>query len=103
MFSYRPLSLSLSVSCSLTCFFVLISFMFFFYAAFSVVSCDLPDNAMAYRYAPSAKDLASRDVVSRSMTVEIREGRGVGPNSDHIYLVSYILLLVKVGHYLMVG
>lgn len=38
------------------------------------------------RYAPSAKDLASRDVVSRSMTVEIREGRGVGPNSDHIYL-----------------
>ncbi len=32
------------------------------------------------RYAPSAKDLASRDVVSRSMTMEIREGRGVGPN-----------------------
>ena len=38
------------------------------------------------RYAPSAKDLASRDVVSRSMAVEIREGRGVGPNKDHIYL-----------------
>ena len=38
------------------------------------------------RYAPSAKDLASRDVVSRSMTIEIREGRGVGPNNDHIYL-----------------
>lgn len=38
------------------------------------------------RYAPSAKDLASRDVVSRSMTVEIREGRGVGANNDHIYL-----------------
>ena len=38
------------------------------------------------RYAPSAKDLASRDVVSRSMTVEIREGRGVGPNKDHIFL-----------------
>jgi succinate dehydrogenase / fumarate reductase flavoprotein subunit len=38
------------------------------------------------RYAPSAKDLASRDVVSRSMTMEIREGRGVGPNKDHIYL-----------------
>jgi len=38
------------------------------------------------RYAPSAKDLASRDVVSRSMTIEIREGRGVGPNKDHIYL-----------------
>src|SRR5690606_24043076 len=36
--------------------------------------------------APSAKDLASRDVVSRSMTIEIREGRGVGPNKDHIYL-----------------
>jgi len=38
------------------------------------------------RYAPSAKDLASRDVVSRSMTMEIREGRGVGPKKDHIYL-----------------
>lgn len=38
------------------------------------------------RYAPTAKDLASRDVVSRSMTVEIREGRGVGPNKDHVYL-----------------
>ncbi len=38
------------------------------------------------RYAPSAKDLASRDVVSRAMTVEIREGRGVGPNKDHINL-----------------
>jgi succinate dehydrogenase / fumarate reductase flavoprotein subunit len=38
------------------------------------------------RYAPHAKDLASRDVVSRSMTVEISEGRGVGPEGDHIYL-----------------
>jgi succinate dehydrogenase / fumarate reductase flavoprotein subunit len=38
------------------------------------------------RYAPHAKDLASRDVVSRAMTVEIREGRGVGPEKDHIYL-----------------
>ncbi len=38
------------------------------------------------RYAPHAKDLASRDVVSRSMAMEIREGRGVGDNSDHIYL-----------------
>src|SRR5437016_3684639 len=38
------------------------------------------------RYAPSAKDLASRDVVSRSMTIEIREGRGVGKQKDHIYL-----------------
>ena len=38
------------------------------------------------RYAPTAKDLASRDVVSRSMTIEIREGRGVGPKKDHIYL-----------------
>lgn len=38
------------------------------------------------RYAPSAKDLASRDVVSRSMTVEIREGRGCGSHQDHIHL-----------------
>ncbi|MEM7619561.1 MAG: succinate dehydrogenase flavoprotein subunit [Pseudomonadota bacterium] len=38
------------------------------------------------RYAPSVKDLASRDVVSRSMTMEIRDGRGVGPNKDHIFL-----------------
>jgi succinate dehydrogenase / fumarate reductase flavoprotein subunit len=38
------------------------------------------------RYAPSAKDLASRDVVSRAMTIEIREDRGVGPKKDHIYL-----------------
>ncbi|KAJ9123714.1 succinate dehydrogenase flavoprotein subunit [Naganishia onofrii] len=38
------------------------------------------------RYAPTAKDLASRDVVSRSMTLEIREGRGVGPEKDHVYL-----------------
>jgi succinate dehydrogenase / fumarate reductase flavoprotein subunit len=38
------------------------------------------------RYAPSAKDLASRDVVSRSMAMEIREGRGVGKEGDHIFL-----------------
>jgi succinate dehydrogenase / fumarate reductase flavoprotein subunit len=38
------------------------------------------------RYAPNAKDLASRDVVSRAMTIEIREGRGVGPLEDHIHL-----------------
>ncbi|WP_020401371.1 succinate dehydrogenase flavoprotein subunit [Kordiimonas gwangyangensis] len=38
------------------------------------------------RYAPSAKDLASRDVVSRSISNEIREGRGVGPNKDHMFL-----------------
>jgi succinate dehydrogenase / fumarate reductase flavoprotein subunit len=38
------------------------------------------------RYAPSAKDLASRDVVSRAMTMEIRDGRGVGANKDHIHL-----------------
>jgi succinate dehydrogenase / fumarate reductase flavoprotein subunit len=38
------------------------------------------------RYAPNAKDLASRDVVSRSMTIEIREGRGAGPDKDHIHL-----------------
>jgi len=38
------------------------------------------------RYAPVAKDLASRDVVSRASTIEIREGRGVGPDKDHVYL-----------------
>jgi succinate dehydrogenase / fumarate reductase flavoprotein subunit len=38
------------------------------------------------RYAPNAKDLASRDVVSRAMTMEIREGRGVGKDNDHIFL-----------------
>jgi succinate dehydrogenase / fumarate reductase flavoprotein subunit len=38
------------------------------------------------RYAPSAQDLASRDVVSRALTIEIREGRGVGPKKDHIHL-----------------
>lgn len=38
------------------------------------------------RYAPNAKDLASRDVVSRAMTIEVREGRGVGANADHIHL-----------------
>src|SRR3546814_16629899 len=39
------------------------------------------------RYAPNAKDLASRDVVSRAMTIEIREGRGCGPNKDYLYLL----------------
>lgn len=39
------------------------------------------------RYAPNAKDLASRDVVSRAMTIEINEGRGVGPDKDHVHLV----------------
>ncbi|MAF48696.1 MAG: succinate dehydrogenase flavoprotein subunit [Rhodospirillales bacterium] len=43
-------------------------------------------EAFMERYAPTAKDLASRDVVSRSMTIEIREGRGVGPDSDYIFL-----------------
>ena len=38
------------------------------------------------RYAPNAKDLASRDVVARSMALEILEGRGCGPNADHIFL-----------------
>lgn len=38
------------------------------------------------RYAPAAKDLASRDVVSRAMMIEIRQGRGVGPHKDHVYL-----------------
>ena len=39
-----------------------------------------------FRYAPVAKDLASRDVVSRSMTIEIMEGRGCGPEKDHCVL-----------------
>ena len=43
-------------------------------------------DAFMERYAPTAKDLASRDVVSRAMTIEIREGRGVGPENDYIYL-----------------
>ncbi len=43
-------------------------------------------EAFMERYAPKAKNLASRDVVSRSMTIEIMEGRGVGPKKDHIYL-----------------
>ncbi len=38
------------------------------------------------RYAPNAKDLASRDVVSRAIATEVREGRGVGPNKDHVLL-----------------
>jgi succinate dehydrogenase/fumarate reductase flavoprotein subunit len=38
------------------------------------------------RYAPNAKDLASRDVVSRASTIEIREGRGCGPEKDHVLL-----------------
>src|SRR4029078_3592637 len=44
------------------------------------------DERFMERYAPNAKDLASRDVVSRSMTMEIREGRGVGEHKDHIFL-----------------
>ena len=43
-------------------------------------------EAFMERYAPSAKNLASRDVVSRAMTIEIREGRGVGAEQDHIFL-----------------
>ena len=38
------------------------------------------------KYAPTAKDLASRDVVSRSMAIEIKEGRGMGENKDHLHL-----------------
>ena len=45
------------------------------------------------RYAPNAKDLASRDVVSRSMTREIRNGNGVGQKKDHLYLSRTMLLL----------
>ena len=47
------------------------------------------------RYAPNAKDLASRDVVSRAMTMEIREGRGVGPKKDHVR--TCVILLPKIG------
>lgn len=43
-------------------------------------------EAFMEKYAPTAKDLASRDVVSRAMTIEILEGRGVGEKKDHIYL-----------------
>lgn len=43
-------------------------------------------EAFMERYAPTAKDLASRDVVSRAMTMEIREGRGVGSDKDHLFL-----------------
>lgn len=43
-------------------------------------------EAFMERYAPTAKDLASRDVVSRAMSMEIMEGRGVGENNDHIFL-----------------
>ncbi|MGQ0836218.1 MAG: succinate dehydrogenase flavoprotein subunit [Gammaproteobacteria bacterium] len=45
-----------------------------------------PGERFMERYAPNAKDLASRDVVSRAMTIEIREGRGVGPERDHLHL-----------------
>ena len=38
------------------------------------------------RYAPNARDLASRDVVSRSITIEVREGRGLGPDKDYVHL-----------------
>jgi hypothetical protein len=46
------------------------------------------------RYAPSAKDLASRDVVSRAITLEIREGRGVGPKKDHVSCGWCFVMLV---------
>jgi succinate dehydrogenase/fumarate reductase flavoprotein subunit len=55
------------------------------------------------RYAPSAKDLASRDVVSRAMTMEIREGRGCGPNKDHIHLVRKLTLISASNHSLMLS
>ncbi len=44
------------------------------------------DERFMERYAPSAKDLASRDVVSRAMTIEMREGRGLGPDKDYLHL-----------------
>lgn len=50
------------------------------------VVCVITKLTLNFRYAPTAKDLASRDVVSRSMNMEIREGRGCGPEKDHVYL-----------------
>ena len=50
------------------------------------LSHQLGGRALHERYAPHAKDLASRDVVSRASTIEIREGRGCGPNKDHVLL-----------------
>jgi succinate dehydrogenase (ubiquinone) flavoprotein subunit len=49
------------------------------------------------RYAPSAKDLASRDIVCRAMTMEIREGRGVGPKKDHVSVSCYKYSLWSIG------
>ena len=49
-----------------------------------------------FRYAPTAKDLASRDVVSRSMTIEIREGRGCGPNKVRFLLLGQQLLIIRI-------
>jgi len=52
----------------------------------SAVSATSSRHGFVRRYAPTAKDLASRDVVSRASTIEIREGRGVGKDKDHVYL-----------------
>ncbi|XP_014253429.1 succinate dehydrogenase [ubiquinone] flavoprotein subunit, mitochondrial-like [Cimex lectularius] len=54
------------------------------------------NEAFMVKYAPTAKDLASRDVVSRAITIEIKEGRGVGPLKDHIYLKLHHLPAEKI-------
>ena len=68
---------------------------------FTITWCFHPLTINALRYAPNAKDLASRDVVSRAMTIEIREGRGCGPDGDHCHLQVPSQLLCSWKHTLV--